>query len=239
MMTALHGLSGAQVFLVDGEAIKVNHREPTRVVEQGQWLAVNAAQHLPAVVKIMPRGYAMEQLDAIRTGDVNLSTMCEALELSVWSNAGTHDLDTSTTVEKVSLILDKHASHLREFGADAVTRIQATRSCLTHGDPTAENVMLRADGTYVLIDPLPSTPAIPDDMAVDCGKLLQSAHGWEELKGEEPSSWRPADVRLHFDAMTFEVGKLWCIVHFIRTLPYASEEVRARVIEKLEELVES
>lgn len=231
------GISGAQVFLVDDEAIKVDNHAPERVVEQGQWLTLNAADHLPTVAKIMPRGYAMEQLQPIRASDVDLGTVCEALELSVWSNAGAHDLDTSTTVEKVSLVLSKHAPHLLEYGADAVSRIQATRSCLTHGDPTAENVMRRHDGTYVLIDPLPSTPAIPDDMAVDCGKILQSAHGWEDMKGEERSSWQPDVVRLHFDVLTYEVGQLWCVVHFIRTLPYASEEVRARVIAKLEELL--
>lgn len=233
----MKGLSGAQVFVMNGEAIKVDYHEATRVVEQGEWLQSHAAQHLPQVVKVLPRGYAMEELRPIATGDVNLGTVCEALELSVWFHDGDNVVDTPATMLKVSLILDKFAPHLLECAADAASYIRPTHACLTHGDPTAENIMLRADGGYVLIDPLPSTESIPDDMAVDVGKLLQSAHGWEEMKGEERSTWKPNDVKYQFEPHVFEVGQIWCVVHFIRTLPYASEEVRARVVQKLEQLL--
>jgi len=230
------GLSGAQVIVVDNEAIKLDYDRPTRVISQGQWLVDNSADNLPFVKKILPRGYVMEALNPIPTVDVELYKVVTALADSVWRYAPTNLVDTAQTLLKVSRILELHAPHLLESAINQLAYIRKTDDCLTHGDPTAENVMLRGE-KYVVIDPLPSTEAVPDDLAVDVGKLLQSAHGWEDIKGDQRASWSLEAVAAHFTPEVFEVGELWCIVHFMRTLPYVTKEVQPRVVGIIEELL--
>jgi hypothetical protein len=221
----------------DAEAIKVAYVRSDKVVAQGQWLERNAHEHLPKVHAILPRGYAMEVLDPIPTGNVDLSLMLDALEEAIWRFAPEVPVNTPQTMLYVSKILDAFAPKLLDKVIDRIAYIRRTEDCMTHGDPTAENVMLRGD-TYVLIDPIPATCRIPSDLAADVGKILQSAHGWEEMKGEERASFTPDDVRRLIPHDVFEVAEHWVIVHFIRTLPYASEEVRARVVSKLDELLD-
>lgn len=232
----MSGLSGARVLVIGDDAVKMGYDAPNRVVEQGQWLLDNAETHLPVVRRVLPRGYAMEALTHIPIQDVSLDRVVDALADSVWRYAPTVHVDTSRTLLKIDKILRKHAPQLLPEAITATAYIRRTDDCLAHGDPTAENVMLRGD-TYVIIDPLPATEAIPDDAAVDVGKLLQSAHGWEEMKGEERSHWRPEDVAKYFSDEVFAVGELWCVVHFIRTLPYVSKEVKPRVVSKLAQLL--
>jgi hypothetical protein len=188
----------------------------------------------------MPSGYLMERLVPIDTGDVDLQKLVDALSDSVWRYAPVNLVDTAQTLTKISKILDTYAPELVQPAIKQLCYIRTTQDCLTHGDPTAENVMRRRDiagSTYVIIDPLPSTSSVPDDVAVDIGKLLQSAHGWEAMKGEEPANWQPEDVAKLFAPDLYEVGHLWCIVHFIRTLPYAPEEVRPHVLNKITQLL--
>lgn len=237
-MTSSHGQSGAVVHVVNDSAIKVNWSAPARVVEQGEWLKANAAPNLPTVQAILPSGYIMERLTPVATANVELGGVLAALQACVWNSAPVNLVNTPETLLKVSLILDKHAPELLEAAVEQLAYIRSTVDCLTHGDPTAENVMLRNESEYVLIDPLPSTEAIPDDMAVDVGKLLQSAHGWESMKGEQRASFVLTDVaNLVDDDNVFEVAELWCIVHFIRTLPYIEGTVKKRVVNKLHELL--
>lgn len=236
-MTSSHGQSGAVIHVVNDAAIKVNWGAPARVVEQGEWLKDNAAPNLPTVHAILPSGYIMERLAPIATARVQLTHVLEALRTCVWNNAPVNLVNTPETLLKVSRILDKHAPELLEAAVEQLAYIRSTVDCLTHGDPTAENVMLRNEWEYVLIDPLPSTEAIPDDMAVDVGKLLQSAHGWESMKGEECASFTIGNVKDQVDDNVFQVAQLWCIVHFIRTLPYTEGTVKRRVVNKLHELL--
>lgn len=235
-MTSKTGLSGAVVVVTDREAIKVARENPARVVEQGVWLAQQTAPQLPQVYTMLRSGYAMERLDPIPTAKVKLPQLVDALATALWQRVGVVPVDTPQTMLYAGRILREHAPALEAVALERLAFIRPINACLTHGDPTAENVMLR-NGTYVVIDPIPATTRVPDDLAVDVGKILQSAHGWEGMKGEERASFTPSDVEELFSPSAFEVATLWCIVHFIRTLPYASEEVRARVIRKLGELL--
>lgn len=235
-MTAVRGLSGAQIFLIDDTAVKLDYSEAHRAVQQGEWLQENQHEHLPYVKAILPNGYAMEALTPILTPEVELVKVVAALKESVWKFAPVTPVDTPQTMLKVAKLLEQFVPRLVEPALERLAYIRTTEDCLAHGDPTAENVMLRGD-TYVLIDPLPSAPAVPDDVAVDVGKLLQSAHGWEEMKGDKRSAWTSEQVSDLFEPEVYEVGRLWCFVHFTRTLPYVSKEVRPRVVNKLYELL--
>jgi hypothetical protein len=238
-MTGRHGYSGARVLISDGEAVKVGYSRPEKVVAQGEWLQRSAAEHLPKVHAILPKGYAMEVLDPIPTREVRVEMMFEALEDSVWRYAPEVPVNTPQTMLYVSRILDSFAPALLGPVIDRVAYIRKTDDCMTHGDPTAENVMLRGD-TYVMIDPIPATCRVPSDFAADVGKILQSAHGWEELKGEEGASFAPDDVRKLVTDDVWDVAQIWVIVHFVRTLPYCpTEEVRASVLAKIAELLGS
>lgn len=232
----MSGVSGAQVRIFDDVAIKLYKDAPTRVVEQGEWLLKNAARNLPTIFATLPSGYVMERLDVIPTREVELERVVDALNTSVWRYAPTNHLDASQTLLKCLKILEVHAPHLGRTVVDQLSLLRRTEDCLTHGDPTAENVMLRGEA-YVIIDPLPSTEAVPDDLAVDVGKLLQSAYGWETMRGNDRARFSPESVAKHFSAEVFEMGQLWCVVHFVRTLPYVTEEVKLRVVAKISELL--
>lgn len=66
---------------------------------------------------------------------------------------------------------------------------QHLRRGLTHGDPIIDNLMHRplpehskSTPQLVLIDPIPACPAIPDVLAVDVGRVIQSAVGYEAVR---------------------------------------------------------
>lgn len=236
-MTGSRGYSGARVLVGDAEALKVGYERSDKVVAQGEWLLKNAAENLPKVYSILPKGYAMEVLEPIPTPQVKLDSMLNALEQACWQFAPEVQVNTPQTMLYVSRILDSFAPDLLDPVIDRVAYIRRTADCMTHGDPTAENVMLRGD-VYVMIDPIPATCRVPSDLAADVGKVLQSAHGWEEMKGDERASFTPDQVLDKFTSEVADVAQHWAIVHFVRTLPYCpTEEVRARVLEKLSELL--
>lgn len=75
--------------------------------------------------------------------------------------------------------------------------------CLTHGDPTLSNVMLGWDLRIRLIDPTPERRGVPPLAAVDHGKLIQSAVGWEHMLD---SSW-PTPNQNTLDAVLSRLGR--------------------------------
>jgi hypothetical protein len=235
-MTSTRGYSGARVVVHPDRAIKLGYTAPDKVVAQGEWLRANEAENLPRVTELLPLGYSMEVLEPLPTSHVDVRRLLDALETSVWKFAPRVLVDTPQTMLYVSRILDTFVPQLVVPALDRISYIRQTEDCLTHGDPTAENVMLRGD-TYVLIDPIPATERVPCDKAVDVGKILQSAHGWEAMKGEEAASFTPDDVRPLVSDVVWDVAQHWLVVHFVRILPYASGEVRHRVTAKLYELL--
>lgn len=61
------------------------------------------------------------------------------------------------------------------------------RLALTHGDCIIDNVLWRVSSLHnrtelVLIDPIPACPALPDVEALDVGRVLQSAAGYEHVR---------------------------------------------------------
>lgn len=129
------------------------------------------------------------------------------------------------------------------------------RRGLTHGDPIYDNVMYRPKPEWqkgshqlVLIDPIPATPAIPDVLAVDVGRVIQSAVGYEELRyvnlGNIPSWPRVNTTKRTHDAVNFVLNNFmpdeftlndarasvyFAIIHMMRGVRSAQKVAPARV----------
>jgi hypothetical protein len=228
------GLSGAVIEV--GDNIVLKRGGGPRTVDQGRWLVDYRHEVLPRVHAVLDDGYMMERLDEVDVDLVDLGELVKSLVIGVWSRPATTSWVREATATKVARIMDDYDPHLEAAVLDLVERIPETLNCMTHGDPTAENVMLR-DGRQVVIDPIPATTAVPNQLGVDVGKIMQSAVGWEQFKGGRRASFTVDEVADYFDPRTAEAGRGWCIIHLIRTLPYASKEVRIRVIASIEELL--
>src|SRR5437588_835106 len=79
----------------------------------------------------------------------------------------------------------------------------------------------------LLIDPIPATPAVPDLLCVDVGKMLQSAVGWESVRYQRPFRHGVSDLTrcLTLDEYEWEASSYWCGVHLLRTLPYVDPSI--------------
>lgn len=163
-------------------------RTGTRVVEQGVWLRMHECQVLPKVYEVHRCGYVMERLtppEAQATTVQLLVHVANALNTIWYRYQSADDLN--------HFIRDRHSMWLRKLLRETLptdrhgpllnavqylpepTTLQRR---LTHGDPIVDNVMHR-DDVMVLIDPIPSTYAVPDVLCSDVGRLIQSGLGYE------------------------------------------------------------
>jgi hypothetical protein len=222
-----------------------------RVYEQGLWLRENESPATVPVSVIEQASsgdfmYQMERLNELPwhlvSADLVMAEVTRLLARHVWSAPAKVKLDLDAHVTKVDLLL----SHLNDRrvtkqvrSAQRYLQWDKQYHCLTHGDPTFENTMLREDGSLVLIDPVPATPAVPDLRCVDIGKMLQSVTGWEEARYGIPVVRQVSGARLLYLVSRFVGSDLndyewrgslyWCVVHLLRALMYVGEEVKPRV----------
>lgn len=225
------GTSGA-TFTVLGERVVKKQPGVDRVVEQGTWIQRHRASVLPKIFHVYAYSYVMERLVAPASEYLDhnavLFAMLRDLNHDVWSRDPEVEHDPPATHAKLTQLLvnfelHEHADQLTWL-VDAVNW-STLRRCLTHGDPTFDNVMFReSTGELVLVDPLPGTPAIPDLRAVDTGKILQSIIGWERVRyGGMRHAFRGDVEMLHTfiaDENEWLATVFWCFVHLARTLPY-------------------
>lgn len=213
------GLSGATITVGD----RLVDKSGPRCREQGEWLYFHESPVLPAVRALHDAGYGMEILSA-PTGPVWLTIVVSRLE-RLWSEPPTAAWNPQATAGKIRGLLSDYDGVLGTRGRAVDERIVPMmlfpgHSGLTHGDPTYENLLMRGEAV-VLADPIPATPAVPDLVEVDMGKLLQSALGWESIvRGVPRAPWRPDEV-LALGNRSVIIG--WCLVHLLRTLPYVDD----------------
>jgi hypothetical protein len=98
---------------------------------------------------------------------------------------------------------------------------------MIHGDPTLANMMFRTAGNVdlVIIDPIRPMGKIPGYKEVDLGKMLQSSLGWEAQLGMVLKFDQSQAKRAILDDesnITRERTYFWCMIHFMRTIPYLS-----------------
>ena len=111
--------------------------------------------------------------------------------------------------------------------------------CATHGDATLDNMLM--DGRLpAWIDPIPPSGKVPPFLAVDLGKLFQSARGYERAKYD--SAWPEADAHdtlvalSGFAPVLKVVARYWYLVHLLRLLRYATPRIKNFAMEELNAL---
>jgi hypothetical protein len=208
------GGSGAIITRVSDNVVRKTGSE--RIGLEGRWLRNNPA---PSIVKLVgpvfDDEYKMELLQPRpvwpRANDY-LYRIASILALDVWCKPAQH-LMLNTIAHR-----DRQQPLLKFLGGSVIQFTQMYYSipwqnlvlCRTHGDPIIDNVMSR-DGDLVLIDPIPATQAIPDYLAVDVGRLLQSAVGYERARyNEGPEATEdPLDriIEMAYSTMNHRVHK--------------------------------
>lgn len=236
------GSSGATFRYYLESVGKMCRTDDGRTSRQGLWLRQHQSPAVPKVLSVYEHGYQMERLDDISYMWLNhrvvLAGIVEQLEQHVWSQSAEVEWSQQATVDKVADLLG-----MFDVGVEVQLWLEKTHEsidwnalprCLTHGDPTLDNVMFRpGTSELVIIDPVPATSAVPDIRAVDLGKMLQSALGWErvrygyrEVTGALDTLGGSARINPYHvqtyaqDDNEWNAAVLWCVIHLLRTLPY-------------------
>lgn len=248
---AMRGSSGAEVkFMEDGSVYKFSNDEKIaeRILRQGRYLAINTVcDALPKVLHLKDRGYEMERLAPYILNSVTrnaiLIQVINTMNDHFWhSNAYTKmnaQIDRDMHLSKVfNLCMDYALISYKQFEKifNAINWSEF-EFVFTHGDPTADNAMLRpSTSETVLIDPLPWSYEIPSFKCVDVGKIIQSAYNYEFIRyphlGKSPDVF-PLDDVFKYAKVESTNEKLACIyfgaVHFLRALPYVPTEMVSKL----------
>lgn len=176
------------------------------VRNQGVWLARrDECGAFPAVEAVYPAGYRMERL---WLGDMGYARneLCDLILKILIDEVWHFEYDTSPS--HVHFVDDRfegcvpHESYLKKIVKDVhgsrplrvtlrnfarTIEWSRLRKAYAHGDPIIDNLLWRwnagkFNATPVLIDPIPATSALPDLEAIDVGRLIQSAVGYELVR---------------------------------------------------------
>lgn len=239
------GSSGATFNFLGNRVVKMAPEKTAgqRVMDQGLWLQKHQSPALPRVFQVYARSYVMERLIVpplwALDHKVIFDHLLAALSVHVWSHSAEVEHDSNATAIKYNDLCDKfdlqRVAHDLDY-LQANIEWNDLRRCLTHGDPTFDNVMFREDDAEVGVvigDPIPATPAVPDLWCVDLGKILQSLLGWEETR----YGLRSFKLRIGTDDLRrCEIDKnewrgtiFWSVVHMLRAMPYVSDDVRRKL----------
>jgi hypothetical protein len=238
-MTDATNISGAHVNVFADHAVKWAQSGTTvadRVNMQGAWLAANAPLHsfLPVVQKQMPGGYRMELLTELPdfVDDTVLAGVVINRLTRLWEEPTIHAFDPDAHLDYVV----KLAARVDHAGEMAIwwdeVRPFIDDPCRVHGDPTIDNCMLRGGGELVITDPIPPGIHLPSIRALDIGKVIQSAAGYEEVaRGRRPTTipwiddgwWE--DVLPDVDEHEWRLCLYMAAVHFLRLLPYTPQHI--------------
>ena len=92
---------------------------------------------------------------------------------------------------------------------------------------------MRRMGYFVITDPIPGTPAVPDYHAVDLGKILQSLVGFEMVRygvaPHNPISVRPRTLLDTLSDIQAVRAVYWCVVHIMRAMPYVDDTIHDKL----------
>lgn len=237
----LHGTSGATITILGDRVVK-RHDASDRIMEQGTWLQRHKTPILPTIYQVYARSYVMEKLDVAPLWALDhcvvLDAMITGLREHVWSEPPISSPNIEKTLSYVESIALRHnlptfINHVE--AASTYVKWGDVRACLTHGDPTFENVMFRpVTGELVLIDPIPSREVVPDLMSVDLGKILQSVMGWEVARYNsylERIKIKPSTVELWaLNDNEWHATIFWALVHITRVIPYVTTDVTERLV---------
>ena len=244
--TQLHGSSGARIVYDDSWGIATKTGD-SRVGEQGAWLQLHRSPIVPDVYLVRPDGYDMQRLTELPKSTTNPDLLtCEIvlqLDAHIWSVPPSVNISMELHTEKVDALAREWLtgkSVLRLLKVRERVEWDSLRKCLTHGDPTYDNVMVHPNGRIILIDPIPATSAVPDLMAVDIGKIMQSLKGYEEMRYAPYLVVDAGELdTLHYlvSEIEWEAAEYWCIVHFLRAVPYMPAHVKKLLIGAVDDIL--
>lgn len=233
----LQGASGASLSLLDGSDLVIKVGEGAigeRIGVQAEWLERHASPALPKVIHRWDHGMVMERLDPVQWAVVDhaqlVADIFVALRLHVWS----HDTESQFDLAMHEQFVWERCANLK-YSAGSWPAMQAwmkevpwevleDTTCLTHGDPTFDNVCYRNHRQVVLVDPNPAWPGIPSCRIADLAHVAQSLHGYEHLKYGRPMPKCGPKILCEFvNDDEYELLKYLTTVKFIRLLAYETE----------------
>ena len=242
------GSSGAEFNFLGDRVVKVANAQADkhvaeRVMAQGTWLQKHQSRAVPKVFQVYARSYVMERLVVppfwALDHEVVFHHLMAALSVNIWSQPAEMEPDLNAVYAKYTGLCTKYTLDNVERNLDHMFETIEwgdLKHCLTHGDPTLDNVMFREDDAEVGVvigDPIPATPAVPDIRAVDLGKILQSLLGWEETRyGLRSFKLRIGTEDLRrcvTDKNEWCATIFWSVVHMLRAMPYVDENVRTKL----------
>lgn len=246
------GSSGATLNVLGDRVVKndisdVPVDSVSRVVAQGLWLQHHSSPMLPRVYHVYARSYVMERLITPPFWALDhlliLRHMYTKLMGHIWCQRWVVDPNLDHIQIKYRDLCAKFdQTFIREDLDILFDKIDwdSLRRCLTHGDPTFDNVMFRDSengGDLVIADPIPATTAVPDLMSVDLGKILQSALGWEEIRyGSRTFKFRAGAVNVMELAPNDNERRataFWGAMHLLRTFPYTDDNIHHTLKERI------
>lgn len=240
------GSSGAVIDLHTTSVTKTHVAGGERLLAQYDWLNTHRSPVVPAVIKYTRLltatesivSYDMERLVKppvwALDHDTILVVMLNQLQHHVWSRPPVVRFNPQDLYVKMGYISTEHSLSLaraRLFNVFKTIRWDDLPACLTHGDPTFDNVMFREETSdLVLIDPIPATSAVPDLRCVDYGKIIQSLVGFEHVRyGDASERFHASQIILKNridDQNEWQASVFWCIVHLMRAFPYVPPDVQ-------------
>lgn len=239
------GSSGAEFNFLGDRVVKLAPDKSVgdRVMAQGAWLMRHQSPAVPRVFQVYARSYVMERLIVppfwALDHQVIFEHLLSALSVHVWSQPAEVEHDADETEVKYAMLCERFQLHDICSELDKLhdtIKWDELKRCLTHGDPTLDNVMFREDDAKVGVvigDPIPATPAVPDLQCVDLGKILQSLLGWEETRyGLRSFKLRIGTEDLRrcvTDKNEWRATIFWSVVHMLRAMPYVSDDVRRKL----------
>lgn len=252
MKTMQASTSGAIVSVYGDTVVKSGPPGPVRdrVLEQAIFMVQHGSICFPRIKGMTEVGYSMELLDHIEWTEDRIEggifrEAKDLLEQHVWRQRWHVRLFDALGPSHLDYVAAKAAIYAPRVAIPLAKWYHALASRLvtcvmhTHGDPTVDNMLQRRDGTLVMIDPIPASGHMPALLAVDLGKMLQSARGYEQVK----YGYHPLGARLSCEREIFEnehdndqqLADYFHAVHLLRLIPYQPEHLRPVFINQLEE----
>lgn len=263
----VRGTSGALIRVESDYVLKMalKRGQERRVNSQGEFMDYIGAPVFPRVWDITPGSYKMERcldIDLRKTDHLVLTDwVLKQLKNEIWCKQPRVE-STKTWPEKLRRYVLARAAESRLLDdqlkkiAGVLDRLSELSKELTvaeiHGDPTLDNVLVHEKHEkLVLTDPLPtSEPSskIPSLLSVDVGKLLQSALGYERAKRGQEILRPTSVVRSEMESCVadhitsnadLEASRLFCVVHYVRLIPYQSIGRRGVMLQLLQEALDA
>ena len=206
-----------------------------RLFAQAEWLKQFDSLNIVKVLEITEDGYTMPYLeptlDVQPAGLAGRTIFILTRDVWCWPSMNTFKLSEFT-----KYVGSFGNVELEVFTSRMLPEILRQEFVMTHGDPTFENT-LSLDGEVVLVDPLPD-PALegrmPDVRAVDLGKILQSALGYEAIKRGLLESYildLPTWKTVRYTCRgpeEWDLARYFCALHIARFIPYQTPELRRK-----------